>query len=633
MDQALTNIAEQEVLPNNRQAFRAMAQPFKQKLSEIAQQNDLVDKSAEVKRLKREFSKRVQRFKENQKALEESRKELEGKGYTPQQRAALERQLRKQANIGVQDGKLAGGLSQKRMFGEAKTPDEVLSDLNFKQTLTQQVRPTPGDTITKSTFKGVRPARIEQEALRTLGFQKTENGELQRIQSPRDPGLANWLQAERARIRQSLQANNENLSGEELENKVERRVRNRLRSSVRGAVNQMTQGGTRTTVKGNPDSDPKASAQDNATKEGIIQYTGRQVSVSDMPRNADSDTRAMAKGVRNQLWNQYWKRRPEGGVDRQDFQKYLEMKKKHTGPDGQPSTVSAKPGSFRPSSNQSLKQAVKNEWGEGTYQTFKNIEEDRRQMENQSVGLNFISINQDQERGRIKNVLDTVVGDGSTLEIPKLKGDPWLPDTFGGITIKEEKRDVWKNSTFQGLSGQGDMIKMQYEGGGNVENMKPQETYFIEATQQIRNELAAENILGGQVSQMIKGNQKLEGIEIDNTWTDVGGGVDMRMQAQGNMSKGVLEPRFEVRPGNKSLSYREAAKQVQNSDKPQSEKDDDYAKIAETARNNGIRMTKRGLKNYLQVDEKELSEEEKKALDQNIRFQNRWAAFQWGQKF
>jgi len=231
MDQALTNIAEQEVLPHNRQSFRAMAQPFKQKLAQIAQQNDLVNKRAEVNRLKREFSSRVQRFKENQSALEESRKELEGKGYTPEQRAALERQLQEQANIRVQDGQLQGGLTRKQTFGEAKTPNEVLSDLNFKQTVAQSLQQTPGDTITKTTFKGVRPARIEQEALRTLGFRKNENGELQRIQAPQDPGLANWMRAERERIRRT--------SPELDEEEVKSRLHNRLRNSVRGAVNRL----------------------------------------------------------------------------------------------------------------------------------------------------------------------------------------------------------------------------------------------------------------------------------------------------------------------------------------------------------------------------------------------------------
>lgn len=632
MDQALTNIAEQEVLPNNRQAFRAMAQPFKQKLSEIAQQNDLVDKSAEVKRLKREFSKRVQRFKENQKKLKKSREELEGKGYTPQQRRALEARLQEQANINVQDGRLQGGLTQKQMFGEAKTPDEVLSDLNFKQTITQELTETPGDTITETRFKGVRPGRIEQEALRQLGFQKTENGELQRIQSPRDPGLANWMEAERERIRRT----SPDLSEEEVQN----RVKNRLRSSVRGAVNRLKQGGVQTNIKGNPDDDSGRSTSGGpGSKEGIVQFGGRQVSLSEVPRGSDSDTRSMMKGMVRQLKNRYFKSRPdgEGALGRSEYQEYQKMKSEIKGEAAPDSSISLGEGTAGIVGSESFKQKVNDRWKEGAYTVFQNMEEDLQQMEEMTIDQQFIGINQSQESNRMERALDTAIDDPSTLKIPKLSGDQWAKGYLGGSSAAEVKREVVNASDPVAISQNGDMIKMKYRGsdGGHVDNMTAGETYFIEAPGGVRDAVKDESILGEDVSQIVEKNQRLEGVQLDNNWKEIGtgSGVQMRVQAQGDPVSGNFEPRYEVRSNNQSLSYGKAAKDVANSNKSRDAKIADLKQIARTANNNGIRMTVGDLREFLAADQKDLSEREQAVLDQNIRFQNRGIALEWGQKF
>jgi uncharacterized protein YgiM (DUF1202 family) len=295
---------------------------------------------------------------------------------------------------------------------------------------------------------------------------------------------------------------------------------------------------------------------------------------------------------------------------------------------------------INPENSESFKQRVNEEFGEGAYTEFQNMEKDLQQIEQMTIDQQFIGINQDQERGRMRNAMDTMLNNPESLKIPRLEGEPnqrFLTGGLTGITPAQDKREVVLNSDPVAISKNGDYIKMRYRGSneGYVENIAKGESYFIESTQQVRNEIKDENILGEDVSQIIGSNQKLEGVQLDNNWKEVDrrNGVQMRVRAQGNRSTGTFEPRYEVRSNNQSLSYGKAAKEVAKSNKSRDAKIKDLKQIARTATNNGIPMTVGGLREFLAADQKDLSEREQEVMDQNIRFQNRGIALDWGQKF
>ena len=443
------------------------------------------------------------------------------------------------------------------------------------------------------------------------------------------------MEAERERIRRT----SPDLSEEEVQN----RVKNRLRSSVRGAVNRLKQGGVQTNIKGNPDDDGGRSTSGGpGSKEGIVQFGGRQVSLSEVPRGSDSDTRSMMKGMVQQLKNRYFEGRPDDGLGRSEYREYQEMKKKAQGGEGYRNVMGGgvTGRGVNPENSKSFKERVNNKWDEGAYTAFQNMEEDLQQMEEMTIDQQFIGINQSQESNRMERALDTAIDDPSSLKIPKLQGEStqrFLTGGLTGITPAEEKREVVNASDPVAISQNGDMIKMKYRGsdGGHVENMVEGETYFIEAPEGVRDAVKDESILGEDVSQIIEKNQRLEGVQLDNNWKEIGtgSGVQMRVQAQGDRVSGTFEPRYEVRTNNQSLSYGKAAKDVANSNKSRDAKIADLKQIARTANNNGIRMTVGDLREFLAADQKDLSEQEQAVLDQNIRFQNRGIALEWGQKF
>jgi len=246
----------------------------------------------------------------------------------------------------------------------------------------------------------------------------------------------------------------------------------------------------------------------------------------------------MLKGMLSQIRNRYFNQRPDGSLGREDYKKYKEMKKKAAG-SGETPNITLGEGTAGTVGSESFKQRVNNEWTEGAYSEFQNMEAQLSQMENNTIQQQFIGINQDQERGRMENAMDTMLDRPEDLKIPQLEGEPnqrFLTAGLTGISPADEKREVVLNSDPVAVSKNGDYIKMRYRGssGGNVENMQKGESYYIESTQQVRNEIKDDNILGKEVSNLIESNQRLEGVKLDNNWKSVGGsGVKMPPHTRG----------------------------------------------------------------------------------------------------